>query len=227
MDICATLAHRRWVASPAREHYAAKSIHVTLGASPMTGRELDMMWFVCTRESWEWQTLLGSCLAYWYVACIDKLMAFLWVLFLVCGSMDTMESVLQTIRSFTTDQDVEAGIPFMGDPRVRKEILKWSRTFPLSTHIHDWHHLRSGCLKSAFSSFLSGPENLKHLRTVFTFFSGTRTMRRRSRSVLCPWVGQSWVISLVRSRPASHSGDLNAGLLAAPQFGSVEAFLWR
>ena len=128
----------------------------------------------------------------------------------------SLESVLLSIRSFTTDQGVEAGMPFMGNVicefavryglKPSKEILKWSRTFPLSRHIHDLGRFWSRSMTSAFSSFPSWPENLKQLRTVLAFFFRKKDSAE-TVSILCPWVGQSWVRSLVRSRPGWHSGD--------------------
>ena len=69
------------------------------------------------------QTLVGISLARGHVARIDELMAFFWVLILVCCSIGTMESVLHLTRSFTIDQGVEAGMPLIGhcDPRFRCE----------------------------------------------------------------------------------------------------------
>ena len=79
-------------ASPAWVDDAATSIHVTSEPSPMTGRELfGMIWFVCTRESQEWRPLPEAAWPTGTRLALDKFIALSWVLFLVCGSMGTME----------------------------------------------------------------------------------------------------------------------------------------
>ena len=173
------LAQRRWFASPAWADDAT------------TGRELfGMIWLVCTRESQECQTSLGISLARGHMARIDKLMAFFWVLILVCCSLGTMESVLHSTRSFTIDQGVEAGMPLMGivirDFAARhglkpsEEILKRSRTFPLSTDIHDAPSLVR-VLEISVQQFFSAGTRTSSCSVLFFFFFRRTCVRGSAR----------------------------------------------
>ena len=99
------LSSSRWV------RYSGRCIHIQCDSSPIAGRELFgmLMDVFFLGMTWVERCLSGVAMGHGDTACRDKCMNLLWVLWLITAPNKILfADVLQHIRSFKTDQGVDA-----------------------------------------------------------------------------------------------------------------------
>ena len=158
-----------------------RSLHLYVDSSPNSGRDV---FGICIDIFIHGQLaahriLPPVCLGHGYSTALDKTMALLWSIYLICGTMDVMEKFLQDVRSISTDFGVESRIPFT--PNVLEHFasyvgLKISASFrlhqwlfPFCVIIPDWNHIVANMLKFAFSQLERWPLLLDMIRSVCSF----------------------------------------------------------
>lgn len=123
----------------------------------------------------------GTSLGHGFTAAIDKVMAFLWSLWLVVGpSIATMESFLEDVRSFTTDFGIES---LMADfpnvlssfaarvhQRVSRRFGAYKKLFPFCVYLPDWNHTCMNMVKRVLNELERWPKILAQLRILCQFF---------------------------------------------------------
>ena len=133
LDLVCILLHRRIVSSSRWVRYNNRSIHIQWDSSPIAVREffgvlMDVFFLGMT-----WVEAMG----HGHTACRDKCMNLLWVLWLITApNKKLFADVLQHIKSFTTDQGVEAYLVTEGietalilpDTLAFNFLEIWSRT---------------------------------------------------------------------------------------------------
>ena len=155
-------------------------------ASPVAGTDLQgqVLLIVLASGLTINRVLPGVCLAYGFGRVIDKAIALLHALFLICGPDKlVLEYVLASIRSVTTDLGTEIDIPDI--PDILDPFLKvmagspiesfvgmvdrTSRLLPSALKIAGWSHMMSNLVKHACFSVSNWPALLKGMRTVCNF----------------------------------------------------------
>ena len=127
LDLTCMLLERREWRSGGRwfSPLLGRSVHPTTDSSPTSGRDVFASVLDVWRSNDEFERVIlpGSNLGHGFTNVVDKCIAFLWSLWLVCGgsSLATMESVLLDMRSMCTDFGVESGMP-----AVDNILEKWA-----------------------------------------------------------------------------------------------------
>ena len=128
-------------------------------------------------------TLPGTNLGHGYTSAVDKAVAFLWSLFLVCGgvTLHVLESVLCDMRSMCTDFGVESGIAALPNfleqwaavlgLSVSERFKQWPRLFPLMVFVPDFNHLTSNVMNRVFTMSKRWPAFLSHMQALCKFFN--------------------------------------------------------
>ena len=121
----------------------------------------------------------------WFHRCVDKVMAFIWVLFLVTGpNVGPMKWFLDLTRSLTTDLGVELhmldspcyiNVWFawcLGKPMIDLEgcVLPTSRLFKKALRIGGWSHCIAGTTHSAVKQCEKWPAYLQYTRALCKWF---------------------------------------------------------
>jgi hypothetical protein len=123
----------------------------------------------------------GTSLGHGYTAALDKIMAFLWALWLVTGPLvSSMESFLLDVRSLTTDFGIES---LMADYRnilrhfaarvnqtVSSYFLRFEYLFPLAVYLPDWNHTCMNMVKRILFELDRWPTVLAAIRSLCQFF---------------------------------------------------------
>ena len=93
-------------------------MHLFSDASPVTGTELQgmILQIVYATGLIECRVMPGVALWFGFTRTIDKLIALLWSLMLICGpDLKVLRFALDKIRSITTDMGTELGLLDMPD----------------------------------------------------------------------------------------------------------------
>ena len=149
LDLAYILLNRRVVSSSRWVHFYNRSIHIQCDSSPIAERELFGMVFdvIFLGMTWVERCPTDAQLAE------TKCITLLWVLLLITAPNNMLfADVLQHIRSFTTDQGVEACMVTEGietalifakhvGVRLLGDIIAHGLTFPFAVHISDWNHI--------------------------------------------------------------------------------------
>jgi hypothetical protein len=123
----------------------------------------------------------GASLGHGFTSTVDKVMSFLWALWLMVGpSVATMEQFLLDVRSFTTDFGVES---LMSDvknlfdhfaqsvgQRASAQFAAYTHLFPNSSFLPDWNHNSMNLVKRVLNSLDRWPSILARLRSLCEFF---------------------------------------------------------
>eukprot|EP00959_Pyramimonas_sp_CCMP1952_P116179 2428741-Pyramimonas_sp.AAC.1 len=107
LDVVCVLIHRREFLQ-VRDRIV--SIHIFSDASDCLGSEVQGMVadFAYDDGTFERRTLPGCSFAHGFMSRLDQALAFLWVVFLICGpAVEDMRSFLSQVRSTTTDVGAE------------------------------------------------------------------------------------------------------------------------
>ena len=179
-DAVGMLVERRiWQQEVAEDN--VESIHCFSDGSPVVGAELQgMIAEVVHRDRTVRKiTLPGSTLHYGHCDAINKTIAFLWALWLVCGPLQSsLDYFLDHVRSFTTDGGIELGTALC--PYVLPAFMAWIDGRPLENcrvlvnhsrklfrrclRIIGWNHTCGGIMKSIANVCPSWPELLEKCR---------------------------------------------------------------
>ena len=111
LDLVCILLDRRILSSSRWVRYSGRCIHIQCDSSPIAGRELFgmLMDVFFLGMTWVERCLSGVAMGHGHTACRDKCMNLLWVLWLITAPNKILfADVLQHIRSFKTDQGVDA-----------------------------------------------------------------------------------------------------------------------
>ena len=184
LDIaCMLLERREWLQGKWKSS-ASRSIHPTIDSSPTSGKDifggaLDV-WI--DNDTYERVILPGSNLGHGFTSVVDKAVAFLWGIWLICGGVDmrTFEAVLLDMRSICTDMGAEAGVAHLpnflaawatshGLP-VSPSFQLHKRLFPLMVSIPDCNHMCSNIVKRLFTPLVHWPFFLAHMRALLKIF---------------------------------------------------------
>ena len=159
------------------------SIHMTADGSPNSGRDFFgvlMDVFLCGTQLHH-RMLPGTSLGHGYMSVVDKGMAFLWSIWLIMGPLiSSIEAVLCSIRSFTSDFGIESKVPNMANmlehfarsvqQRVSPTFSKHLYLLPNCVYIPDWNHLVMNLLKRVLNSLPTWPKRLDQLRYLCSLF---------------------------------------------------------
>ena len=188
LDPATMLIERRELA-----HYAyddpdgIESIHIYSDASPVTGSELqgmvmEVVLAIGTCLQW---VMPGVQLHFGGARALDKVLAFLWSLYLMAGpNAFVLSYIIGKITSLCTDMGTEirmiecpnilhvwllrlAGVPLDSLPRLFRIN---SRLFHDAVKIPDWSHIIANLMKMAVQQCERWPEILTALRTLCRFF---------------------------------------------------------
>ena len=185
-DVVGMLLERRIFAEEVASD-SIESIHCFSDGSPVVGAELQgMVTEIIHRDGSRRNiTMPGSTLFFGHGDSINKCMAFLWAIWLVCGPLESMMRVfLGNVRSFTTDDGVEMGIVLT--PDVLCAFMSWidgrdleacrtlvsfgRRLFPRCLRIAGFNHLCAGLMKAVAAVAPTWPDLLAKLQCLCTCF---------------------------------------------------------
>ena len=182
LDVACMLLDRRLLSGHQFLGYHERSTHIYCDSSPITGRELFCVFadFYVAPGRRYFRELPPASMGLGYCTLENRCFAVLWSLWLMAGPrMDVMEALLETVRSFTTDQGCEAGLPHMQNilPRFAAALglsvsAQWesrASLFPWAVHIPDWDHLWSNTMKLSFEAIPGWLGHLSSLRELCTF----------------------------------------------------------
>ena len=129
----ASLIQRREVEAMI-EAGALRSCHLYADGSPVTGLEIQAMLvdFGYHDGTFERTILPAVLLGYGLTTALDKVLALLWALWLIVGpSMVTLQVILDSVISFTTDQGTESSM--LDVPDILPAFMQWIAGAAIST----------------------------------------------------------------------------------------------
>jgi len=168
------------------QRHLVRPMHLYADGSPVTGSEiqgmvLEIQFKDGTSETW---IMPGVTLHFEGLSCLDKVLAFLWSLYLLVGyEPDLMAWIISLIRSVTTDLGTELG--FIDQPDVLNAFLvqvaggdlrtaiasidPQSRLFRRALRIGGWSHMWGNLMKMACFQIPKWPKVVALIRSCCRF----------------------------------------------------------
>ena len=199
LDAVGILIERRYITKWIKTG-AVSSIHCFADGSPVTGEEVQGMQVDIVLRNAEVHRirLPGVALHYGAVSALDKQLAFMWVVFLICGpDLPLMREFYSKVTSFTTDYGTELAMSdtpdllpaFWGFIHHKKltdmpRVLRTSRLMPRCLKIGGWSHTCGNLMRDVVKTWPKWPQYLTFLRAFISFLKNVSYRRHFKRWIL-------------------------------------------